>query len=588
MVPELPVCCNICLHSLIYLKKSLLSTSIHTMLTKLLTFSLVIFNIYYVIPVDANFKSEFTYQLEDGFPLGKDFFGQVVGIDIDKNNNVILFHRGSHEWSIDTFDNNDIYSQDRRSPIKEPTVITIDFQQNKWISSWGNDLFYMPHGLTISHQGDHVWLTDVALHQVFKFTIDGSKQKLALGTRFEPGNDDTHFCKPTSVADTGRFIFIADGYCNSRIVMFTSTGKYIGQFGEPTSRYLPISARPQFNIPHKIVYNEDAKLLCVADRENGRIQCFHFEPGNSRDPNLDHNVDDTGLLLDKSIKDPFTITNEEFNGKMFSIDYSPVRGGILVAVSGRSNRGEPPIGFVYNMTTLQLLSRFSPPSNQKFGMAHDVAISNGPGKFIYVADADPANLWRFYRTLPSIPKNPILLTINNGSKSSGLNETKLISDKSTIVVENPNALISKSIKDKRLGYITIVFLISIFACAIILITKKKFRTMRKRDGNYRPLATLYNNTYPSSINSLFANNRSDNARQLYLSNGGLALANGQATTMFSRRAFFNLFKKRRQNNNDFSRIPFEDSDHSGDEHSDSDIEEFNINKTNPESINIEV
>jgi hypothetical protein len=36
--------------------------------------------------------------------------------------------------------------------------------------------------------------------------------------QFEPGSDDFHYCKPTSVAvmaNTKTF-FVADGYCNSR------------------------------------------------------------------------------------------------------------------------------------------------------------------------------------------------------------------------------------------------------------------------------------------------------------------------------------------------------------------------------------
>ncbi len=40
--------------------------------------------------------------------------------------------------------------------------------------------------------------------------------------QFEPGNDDVHYCKPTSVAvaDDGKTFFVADGYCNSRVVKY--------------------------------------------------------------------------------------------------------------------------------------------------------------------------------------------------------------------------------------------------------------------------------------------------------------------------------------------------------------------------------
>jgi hypothetical protein len=118
-------------------------------------------------------------------------------------------------------------------------------------------LFYLPHGLTIDHQSQSLWLTDVALHQAFKYPIDGSANPLmTIGERFMPGSDDSHFCKPTSVA-----VIVAesekereDGYCNSRIVRFNSEGKFLNQFGHRnTNGYYLKPPYGAFNIPHKIV-----------------------------------------------------------------------------------------------------------------------------------------------------------------------------------------------------------------------------------------------------------------------------------------------------------------------------------------------
>ena len=64
------------------------------------------------------------------------------------------------------------------------------------LASWGSDFFYMPHMVTIDRWG-HVWLTDVGLHQVFKFDATG-KLLLTLGTKLEPGTGSS-FCKPTHV-----------------------------------------------------------------------------------------------------------------------------------------------------------------------------------------------------------------------------------------------------------------------------------------------------------------------------------------------------------------------------------------------------
>jgi peptidylamidoglycolate lyase len=68
----------------------------------------------------------------------------------------------------------------------------------------------MPHGITVA--GSDVWLTDVGLHQVFKFSTRG-QLLLTLGSRLKPGNDRQHFCKPTSVAvqEGSGAVFVADG-----------------------------------------------------------------------------------------------------------------------------------------------------------------------------------------------------------------------------------------------------------------------------------------------------------------------------------------------------------------------------------------
>ena len=73
------------------------------------------------------------------------------------------------------FFRNDVYQLDRNNPIKQNTILTLDGNggiQNEW----GSDLFFMPHHLTIDAQ-NNVWVTDVALHQVFKFPPYGGPGK---------------------------------------------------------------------------------------------------------------------------------------------------------------------------------------------------------------------------------------------------------------------------------------------------------------------------------------------------------------------------------------------------------------------------
>lgn len=52
-------------------------------------------------------------------------------------------------------------------PIDIDTVLTLDPKTGSVLSSWGRGFFYLPHGITIDHEGN-TWLVDVAMHQVFK------------------------------------------------------------------------------------------------------------------------------------------------------------------------------------------------------------------------------------------------------------------------------------------------------------------------------------------------------------------------------------------------------------------------------------
>jgi peptidylamidoglycolate lyase len=63
-----------------------------------------------------------------------------------------------------------------------------------------------------------------------------------IGERFVPGSDDKHLCQPAGVAVArDGSVFVADGYCNSRVVKFSAEGKYLMEFGEESARmYLKV------------------------------------------------------------------------------------------------------------------------------------------------------------------------------------------------------------------------------------------------------------------------------------------------------------------------------------------------------------
>ena len=68
-------------------------------------------------------------------------------------------------------------------PIPNNTIVVLDPDTGAVSEEWANDLFYMPHMLTVDWQGK-VWVTDVGLHQVFKFDplVSKTKPVLTLGT----------------------------------------------------------------------------------------------------------------------------------------------------------------------------------------------------------------------------------------------------------------------------------------------------------------------------------------------------------------------------------------------------------------------
>ncbi|XP_067320627.1 peptidyl-glycine alpha-amidating monooxygenase isoform X5 [Anolis sagrei] len=299
--------------------------------------------------------------------------GQVSGLALDPNSNLVVFHRGDHVWDANSFDDNYVYQQKGLGPIKESTILVLDPNNSAILHSTGKNLFYLPHGLSIDNNGNY-WVTDVALHQVFKLGPHGVESPLlTLGKAFQPGSDRNHFCQPTDVEVdpiTGNF-YVSDGYCNSRILKFSPTGMFIAQWGEEPSIG---QAKPsQFRIPHSLTLVSDFGQLCVADRENGRIQCFKTE---------------TGQFV-KEIRHP------SFGREVFAISYAP--GGLLFAVNGKPYPGdkEPLQAFVMNFSTGAIIDTFI-PLRKSFEMPHDIIASED--RTVYIGDAHTNTVWKFTST----------------------------------------------------------------------------------------------------------------------------------------------------------------------------------------------
>lgn len=201
-----------------------------------------------------------TYRVVHGWPHvpSGELLGQVSGVGIGARGDVLVFRRVSR-----TFITTDTLSTE---PIAEPTVLRFSAQTGELITAWGANKFAMPHGLSVDHQGN-VWLTDVALHQVFKLDAEG-RQLLALGQRGVAGSDRVHFNRPTDVAQAPNgSVYVSDGYRNTRVIEFDSSGQFVREWGQPGS------GPGQFNVPHGIAVDTGGRVF-VADRGNARIQVF--------------------------------------------------------------------------------------------------------------------------------------------------------------------------------------------------------------------------------------------------------------------------------------------------------------------------
>ncbi|HVF26056.1 MAG TPA: peptidyl-alpha-hydroxyglycine alpha-amidating lyase family protein [Anaerolineales bacterium] len=216
--------------------------------------------------------------------------GQVSGIGVDSRGDVFVFHRAEKVWEGEELP---------LELIPSSTVFVLDDEMGALIDQWGAGTFVMPHGLTVDHE-DNLWLTDVGLHQVFKFDRAGNLL-MTLGERGIAGEDAQHFNMPTDVAvePDGSF-YVSDGYGNSRVIKFSPDGSYLMSWGSKGT------APGQFDVPHSIALDSQGQVY-VADRGNARLQIF------------DENGQFINEWQDKSLGRPWAVRISA-NGNVFVID----------------------------------------------------------------------------------------------------------------------------------------------------------------------------------------------------------------------------------------------------------------------------
>ena len=299
------------------------------------------------------------YELVKDWPQLEGYIlSQPTGIGIDTSQNIFVFHRTGRTWTEPFPD----------SMISVNTVLMLDKETGKIVNSWGANYFIMPHGLTVDNN-NNVWVTDVGLHQIFKFTHEG-KLLMKLGVAKTPGNDSLHFNLPTDVAvkPDGSF-YVSDGYGNSRVVKFSADGHFLFQWGTKGNK------KGEFNIPHGIDLDNKGNVY-VADRENNRIQVF----------------DSSGKFLnsweDSAFKRVFSVNIEKKTQQLFSIDYMTITPLIV--------KGSDVLMFD---NSLNLINRFGRTGNynQSSDWYHDIAVDKDGN--IYVGDITNKKVQKFRKVV---------------------------------------------------------------------------------------------------------------------------------------------------------------------------------------------
>ncbi|TRY66996.1 hypothetical protein TCAL_09696 [Tigriopus californicus] len=279
--------------------------------------------------------------------------GQLVSVDVDSQDQPIILHRGNVVWDETSFDKS--FELKKRSLIPNDTVLTLDPDTGVVLNSWGANLFAMPHGVTTDDDGN-TYITDAGLHQVLRFTAGASKPDLVLGKAFIPGNDNSHFCQPTSVAASSKagIFFVADGYCNSRVLKYNQDGTLLKIING------------NWNVVHSLALFEDDDVLCLSDREGQQIDCFKAGLDRPKHTNTD---DNTGKK----------IVSYTGVGRIYGI---ASKGTALLAVSGKpSVRG---ITIDTASEDQSILDQWG--LNEGLTFPHDLAISL-TGDTVYVADS---------------------------------------------------------------------------------------------------------------------------------------------------------------------------------------------------------
>jgi hypothetical protein len=219
--------------------------------------------------------------------------GEVAGTCVDSQDNVFTVNRGN------------LVNNEPLKAVPSPTVVEYDPAGNV-VAAWNTTAVQAQiHGCFVDYQ-DNIWIAGNGDGIVQKWSHDGSTLLLQIGTKGVCDNPPANTCGnsganpaanqshtllnepanvwvdpgPDPVTGQPGSVYIADGYGNHRVVVFSAAGAYLRQWGgvagvvnNPLTDSPALFGAGDGGHPHCVVGANDGYIY-VCDRQDDRIQVF--------------------------------------------------------------------------------------------------------------------------------------------------------------------------------------------------------------------------------------------------------------------------------------------------------------------------
>jgi len=219
--------------------------------------------------------------------------GEVAGTCVDSQDHVFTVNRGN------------LIAPETVTAVPSPTVIEFDSDGNVVNAFNVTGTQSQIHGCFVDYQ-DNIWIAGNGDGIVEKWSHDGSTKLLQIGTKGVCDNPPANTCgnsggnplanmshtllnepaivwvdpNPDPVTGQRGSVYIADGYGNHRVVVFSATGTWLRQWGgvagvvnNPQTDSRGLFASGDGGHPHCVVGGNDG-MIYACDRADDRIEVF--------------------------------------------------------------------------------------------------------------------------------------------------------------------------------------------------------------------------------------------------------------------------------------------------------------------------